>query len=396
MREPPYRGNLAKIKIMSQAFVFESTSLPWSSLWEQYVDASTAIAVWRRPQADKRYFLADSTGGAPVENLDLSHFSPGFLVAPFIGKPLFFKAEKIFMSDVPEKKVHALAGFKPFKQSPKRADFEYWVQASIEQIKQGNFQKVVLSRTDEAPLEADFSVMSSFESLCVEYPNAFVCAIYEPRSQQIWLCATPEILVSQDAEGIFKTISLAGTQSAILPDGQIISSQDARWSQKEIEEQAFVSRYIIECFKKIRLREYIENGPKTIKAGNLLHLKTEYWVDTKALNYASLPGVMLDLLHPTSAVCGTPKEAAIAWISQAEKHERGFYSGYLGPVNVDHEIHLFVNLRTVKIQKNSDGYAATYYAGCGITEDSDPEKEWMETEMKCQTLQRVLNINASV
>jgi isochorismate synthase len=112
-------------------------------------------------------------------------------------------------------------------------------------------------------------------------------ALYEPVSQQTWLCATPEILVSQDAEGIFKTISLAGTQSAILPDGHVVSSQDARWSQKEIEEQAFVSRYIIECFKKIRLREYIENGPKTIKAGNLLHLKTEYLVDTKALNFAS-------------------------------------------------------------------------------------------------------------
>ena len=396
MRKPPYRGYIAKITAMSQAFVFESTSLSWSSMWEHHVNVSSAMAIWKRPHADKRYFLVDSSGGSPVENLDLPHFSPGFLVAPFIGKPLFFHAEKIFISDVPEKKVHALTGFLPFAQSPKRADFEYWVQASIQQIKQGNFQKVVLSRTDEAPLPADFSVISAFESLCIEYPNAFVCAVYEPVSQQTWLCATPEILVSQDADGIFKTISLAGTQSAILPDGHVISSQDARWSQKEIEEQAFVSRYIIECFKKIRLREYIENGPKTIKAGNLLHLKTEYWVDTKALNYASLPGVMLELLHPTSAVCGTPKEAAIAWIAQAEKHERGFYSGYLGPVNVDHEIHLFVNLRTVKIQKDAEGYAATYYAGCGITEDSDPEKEWMETEMKCQTLQRVLNINASI
>jgi isochorismate synthase len=61
---------------------------------------------------------------------------------------------------------------------------------------------------------------------------------------------------------------------------------------------------------------------------------------------------------------------------------------------VENEIHLFVNLRTVKIQKNSEGFLATYYAGCGITEDSDPEKEWLETEMKCQTLQRVLRINA--
>lgn len=379
---------------MSQALVFESTSLPWSSLWQQHVESSAGLAIWRRPHADQRYFLVDSSGGSSVEKVDFDQLPTGFLVGPFIGAPLFFTAEKIFTSKVPEKKVQALPDFPPSKQSPKRADFEYWVQASIEQIKQGNFQKVVLSRTDEKLLTSDFSVMDSFEALCAEYPNAFVCAIYEPKSKQTWLCATPEILVSRDAEGIFKTISLAGTQSAILPDGQVISSQDARWSQKEIEEQAFVSRYIIECFKKIRLREYIENGPKTIKAGNLLHLKTEYIVDTKALNYASLPGIMLDLLHPTSAVCGTPKESAIDWIAQAEKHDRGFYSGYLGPVNLENEIHLFVNLRTVKIQKNSEGFLATYYAGCGITEDSDPEKEWLETEMKCQTLQRVLRINA--
>jgi isochorismate synthase len=102
---------------------------------------------------------------------------------------------------------------------------------------------------------------------------------------------------------------------------------------------------------------------------------------------------MLSLLHPTSAVCGTPKEAAIDWIKQAEAHDREFYSGYLGPVNLNDEIYLFVNLRTVKVRKETNGYSATYYAGCGITEDSDPEKEWEETEMKCQTLQRILSIN---
>jgi isochorismate synthase len=115
-------------------------------------------------------------------------------------------------------------------------------------------------------------------------------------------------------------------------------------------------------------------------------------VDTKALNFPQLPGIMLSLLHPTSAVCGTPKEAAIAWIKQAESHDRSFYSGYVGPVNLNDEIYLFVNLRTVKITEDLNGYVATYFAGCGITEDSDPEREWEETEIKCQTLQRILSI----
>ena len=277
--------------------------------------------------------------------------------------------------------------------SPKKENFLYWVNASIQEIKAGNFQKVVLSRTDEEALDDHYSTLHFFESLCQVYPQAFVSAFYIPSLQQTWICATPEVLVSVNREGIFKTISLAGTQSVLTKDGQIIHPQDARWSQKEIEEQAFVSRYIIECFKKIRLREYIENGPKTIQAGNLLHLKTEYIVDTKALSFPQLPGIMLSLLHPTSAVCGTPKEAAIDWIKQAESHDRAFYSGYVGPVNLNDEIYLYVNLRTVKITKDTHGYLATYYAGCGITEDSDPEKEWEETEIKCQTLQRILSIN---
>ena len=73
---------------------------------------------------------------------------------------------------------------------------------------------------------------------------------------------------------------------------------------------------------------------------------------------------------------------ALSFIQQHEGYDREFYSGYLGPVNVGNKTHLFVNLRCMKIQNN----VATLYAGGGITEDSEPEKEWQETEMKCQTM----------
>ena len=364
----------------------------WSQLWKQAQQQDSAIALWRLPNADKRFLLIDTLGGIEIDSLDLQSFEPGFMAAPFEGNPYFFKAEYLFVSEVPTVHVSVQEAFPSKLGSPQKEDFLYWVNASIQEIKAGNFQKVVLSRTDEAALDSNYSIVHFFESLCQVYPNAFVSAFYVPSLQQTWVCATPEVLVSLNNEGIFTTISLAGTQSVKTKEGQITKSQDARWSQKEIEEQAFVSRYIIECFKKIRLREYTENGPKTIQAGNLLHLKTAFQVDTKALDFPQLPGIMLSLLHPTSAVCGTPKEAAIDWIKQAETHDRAFYSGYLGPVNVQDEIYLFVNLRTLKITKNSNGYLATYYAGCGITEDSDPEKEWEETEMKCQTLQRILSV----
>lgn len=365
----------------------------WNQLWNNALQNDAAIAIWRLPNSQQRSMLVDTQGGHLTDSLDFQTYEPGFMAAPFSGKPYFLRAEHVFISEVPSVKVLINDVITRKKGSPQKENFLYWVNASIQEIKAGKFQKVVLSRTNEAFLDAEYSVLKVFESLCEVYADAFISAFYLPSLQQTWICASPEVLVSQNSVGIFKTISLAGTQSTFAKNGTKILTQDARWSQKEIEEQAFVSRYIIDCFKQIRLREYIENGPKTIQAGNLLHLKTEYLVDSKRLNFPQLPGIMLSLLHPTSAVCGTPKEAAIDWINQAESHDRGFYSGYVGPVNLNDEICLFVNLRTVKITKDTNRHLATYFSGCGITEDSDPEKEWEETEMKCQTLQRILSIN---
>jgi isochorismate synthase len=96
---------------------------------------------------------------------------------------------------------------------------------------------------------------------------------------------------------------------------------------------------------------------------------------------------MLQLLHPTSAVCGMPKEPALQFILDNEKHSRAFYSGFLGPVNVASETHIFVNLRCMQIYTDK----AVLYAGAGITADSDPQKEWEETELKCLTLLNVFN-----
>jgi isochorismate synthase len=165
-----------------------------------------------------------------------------------------------------------------------------------------------------------------------------------------------------------------------------MTASQAVWTQKEIEEQALVSRYIVNCFKKIRLREYEEVGPRTAIAGNLMHLRTDFTVDMQATNFPQLGTVMLELLHPTSAVCGMPKEPALAFIRAGEGFDRQFYSGYLGPVNIAGESHMFVNLRCVQLVAGK----AILYAGAGITADSVPEKEWTETELKCQTLLQAL------
>ncbi|MBK8292346.1 MAG: chorismate-binding protein [Flammeovirgaceae bacterium] len=171
-----------------------------------------------------------------------------------------------------------------------------------------------------------------------------------------------------------------------MPYTPDINLKYVAWTQKEIEEQALVCRYIINCFKKIRLREYEEHGPKTIVAGNLLHLKTEYEVDMAATNFPQLGSVMLKLLHPTSAVCGMPLENSLAFLKEHEGFDRQFYSGYLGPVNLKEESHIYVNLRCMQIFEDK----VRIYAGAGVTADSVSETEWMETEMKMLTLQNII------
>jgi isochorismate synthase len=248
-------------------------------------------------------------------------------------------------------------------------------------IEQGIFQKVVLSKAKLVPLKQELNALAFFQAMCKQYPHAFVYLWYIP-SVGYWAGASPEILISVDQHQIFRTVALAGTQK-YEPSLKLSKVQ---WTQKEIEEQALVSRYIINCFKKVRLREFEEEGPKTVVAANLVHLKTFFSVDMQATNFPNLGAVMLALLHPTSAVCGMPQAQALDFILQNEGYERSFYSGFLGLVNIAQETHLFVNLRCLQILDTQ----LCLYAGAGITEDSEPEKEWQETEIKCQTMLQVL------
>lgn len=363
----------------------EDLVLGLSNKWKIQEENKLAQAIWRLPHAETFTFIQSNNVGKEVNACDLEKLGEGFLTSPFQGSPIFISADEIWVGNLPDISEVKFNAEVEVSQNGKD-DFVKWVGKSIEKIQNNSFQKVVLSRLDVAELPNSFDLFEAFFKLSKAYPNALVAAFYVPSQNSVWLCATPEILVVQNGAGMFKTVSLAGTQSALDASGNKIGVQQASWTQKEIEEQAFVSRYIIECFKRIRLREYVEIGPKTVVAGNLMHLKSEFIVDTMALGVENLASTMLDLLHPTSAVCGTPKEEAIQWISQAEKHDRAMYSGYLGPIGFQNEIQLFVHLRTVQIKGNQ----AIFYAGCGITEDSIPEKEWEETNMKCKTLKGIL------
>ncbi len=374
------------------------------------------LACWKLPGSTERHLIVDFSDDLPLARPDVENAAPGFLVAPFDngeGKSWFVRAGlhlKYNHGEVAEKYLPLTWGGAEWQKkqefnrvlqglcrgskqnagwhtphkvvtSPKQAHYESITRHAIEQIKAGHMQKVVLSRNKKIALPRGFAVPDCFRRLCGAYPGAFVSLVSLPGAGT-WMGASPEMLISIDRHRIFRTVSLAGTQAL----SKFASISEASWRQKEIEEQAMVSRYIINCFKKIRLREFEESGPRTIQAGSLLHLQTDFRVDMQAVNFSQLGSVMLELLHPTSAVCGMPRQTALDFILKYENYQRALYSGFLGPVNIEAETHVFVNLRCMQLMNNE----AVLYAGAGITADSDPESEFLETEMKMEVMRKYL------
>lgn len=367
-----------------------------------------ATALWRLPEQETTHCIVDFSEEIKTQPLDFS--AEGFVFSPFFnenGKKIFFiEAQWVCSSDTEltttsikcpklllEKFQNDFLAKENFSEPASKIisyelektpveDYLQLVQEAIKYIKAGNCQKIVVSRRQKVRFSHTPKLSDWFEALCMAYPQAHVSLVSIPRVG-VWIGASPEILVSLDKNQIFRTIALAATQA--YQGGDL---SQATWTQKEIEEQAFVSRYIINAFKKIRLREFEEDGPKTVRAGNLIHLRTDFWVDLKQIHFPSLLPTMLELLHPTSAVCGMPKQESLDFILMNEGYNREFYSGFLGQMNFRGETHLFVNLRCMQILGNE----AFLYAGGGVTAHSQPQKEWQETVFKMQTLLKVIEI----
>lgn len=372
------------------------------TLIHSLITSKINFALYRLPQTENVKLIVGEEEIIELDQVNFEELTPGFVFAPYrnsSGKPLYIKANQIKDLKISEENtsfdlyLEEKTGFdlgfslESNKESDNKEVYLSEAHQVIEHIKAEEARKVVLSRKKNLGKIKESNYWVAFKRLCKNYPDAMISLVSIPKINQIWMCASPEILVSQDKNGIFKTMSLAGTQSAKDSNGKDIEPIDALWSHKEIEEQALVGRYIINCLKKIRVREFEEEGPKTVKAGNLLHLRTVYSIDTKTIEFDNFSSIMLELLHPTPAVCGMPKEKAEEVIANVEKHDREFYSGYLGPIDIDLETHLYVNLRSIKVQDNQV-YA---YAGGGLLADSNPEKEWTETEIKMQTIQKAFD-----
>lgn len=251
------------------------------------------------------------------------------------------------------------------------------VETAKAAIAEGKFHKVVLSKIRLEKLDDDFVVEDFFLKLCDKYPHAMVYLIQLP-DVGCWVGATPEPLLVIEDECV-KTVSLAGTQLATGVDVDSYS-----WSQKEIEEQGIVTNFVEETLRSLNIKNYDKTGPINYQAANLIHLKTAF--EFPQADLRNRLGDFLKALHPTPSVGGLPKAEAREFILANEKYDRSYYTGFLGPVNINKNSYIFVNLRCLQLFDKQ----FALYSGAGITASSIAENEWEETDNKMMTMMNVM------
>ncbi|OXA74764.1 hypothetical protein B0A56_12175 [Flavobacterium columnare NBRC 100251 = ATCC 23463] len=303
-----------------------------------------------------------------------------FIFAPFTGVPIIFPLEKselkynsvYFDHEIKDLEIDILENLLD------KQNFIELVKKGISIIETGDFDKVVLSRTEEVLIKG-FDMFRSFEQMLFKYPSAFCYTWYHPKIG-LWMGATPEKLFSIK-ENNFETMALAGTQIAQ-------NEERVLWTKKEKKEQQFVTDFIKDQLKGIIYDLQISDA-YTSKAGKLFHLRT----DIKGIvKDATILEEIIKVLHPTPAVCGVPKMITKNFIEKEEGYHREFYTGFLGELNIDCNTNekstdLYVNLRCMKVLENK----INLFIGCGITRDSNPESEWYETLNKSKTMRIIIN-----
>ena len=335
----------------------------------------TGFALFRMPYARECMLLSGEVSQVPSFARLGAH--QGFVVAPFAPSQdepvLVIQAEHVSYVSAQDALLpdYRYGEPLPLNNSDNRANYHIDFLNFHTHLLNGDFQKLVLSRSIELPRTDDAQPLDLFRRACERYPRMFVALSYTEQSG-LWLAATPEVLLAESDQQ-WQTVALAGTMGW---------AENLEWSEKNVQEQRYVATYIAEQLE-LFTSSFTEDGPYTVRAGHLAHLRSDFHF---TLSDPQRIGSLIETLHPTPAVCGLPKREAFQFILHNELHARSYYSGFMGPLDVQGRTHLFVTLRCMSIHEN--GYRL--YAGGGLLTDSDEEQEWQETETKLDTMRRIL------
>jgi isochorismate synthase len=286
----------------------------------------------------------------------------GFVVSDFLHQQVYLFRQN---EAIPQT-VH-FSKNKPYVIS--KRDYQIETQALLNAFSISNVEKAVYSRVKSAPFDAT-KAEELFEQLSIQYPAAF-CYLIASEHFGTWIGATPEVLVKSEGKHL-ETIALAGTHTA---------SFKSTWTEKESEEHEYVVDAITQTLERNGCENIQKSATYEVNAGPVVHLKTDFSAEITS----NSPWAIAMDLHPTPAVCGTPRMNALDLILSREMHQRDLYAGVIG-WNDQSSTRLFVNLRCAQLIDQQ----AFLYVGGGFTKDSIPDMEWDETENKARTLLNVI------
>lgn len=247
------------------------------------------------------------------------------------------------------------------------------VRDLVKDLEKDDLQKVVLARELRLKFDRPLTVSAIIQRLLTEQKESFVFAFES--GDDCFIGASPERLVKKHGSEIFSACVAGSIARGKTEEEDERLGETLLNDKKNMIEHQFVVQMIREAMEKVCDSVQIPEKPVLMKMRDIQHLYTP--VVGKISEQNTLLQVV-ELLHPTPALGGLPKEEAIKKIREVEELDRGFYAGPIGWLDANRNGEFAVAIRSALIQ----GKEASLFAGCGIVKDSDPESEYIETKIK--------------
>ncbi len=265
-------------------------------------------------------------------------------------------------------------------ESASESEWKEKVSTAVGRIKDGSLAKVVLARDLIFSSSKDIDSRPILHKLASHYPTTWTYCV------DGFVGATPELLLRL-SRGMLTSRVLAGTISKTGDDSKdlALAASLAR-SSKDLAEHEYAVRSVAEAIEPFCTSINVPDSPFVLHLANVMHLATDV-TGAIAETLAHVDAfTVLEQLHPSAAVCGTPRPAAAELITEIEGMSRGRYAGPIGWIDAAGDGELGIALRGGEIKGNT----IRIFAGCGIVEESDPDVELAETKAKFAPMRAAL------
>ncbi|HUW77653.1 MAG TPA: isochorismate synthase [Candidatus Nanopelagicaceae bacterium] len=249
------------------------------------------------------------------------------------------------------------------------------VANAVRRIQSGALDKVVLARDVQAIASKPIDVRRLMAKLAENYPKTWIFAVDN------LVGATPELLVRL-TKGLVTSRVLAGTIRRSGDDERdlALAGSLAR-SSKDLEEHDYAVRSVADALAPFCSSMNVNEAPFVLHLANVMHLATD--VNGVLADSLSTRDTLslVQALHPTAAVCGTPTATARDLILEIEGLNRGRYAGPVGWIDATGDGEWGIALRCAEISEE-DPRKIRLFAGCGIVAGSIPDEELAESQAK--------------